>query len=87
MTNRPIPCPECGGDGYLPEDYKCDNPCRTCGGAGEIPDRRTLTAAERAVERIKAYAAKVMDENGDWSDECFNCCENVMNIIREEEGR
>jgi hypothetical protein len=40
-TPTPNTCPTCGGDGYLPEDYKRAHPCKTCGGTGTIPTETT----------------------------------------------
>lgn len=79
MTNRTIPCPECA---KLVPMYRPG--CVRCNGSGTIPDRRSPTAAERAVERIKEWAEKMCGVD------CA-CCQtagdHILNIIREEEGR
>lgn len=78
MTNRTIPCPTCEEEGYTSHPY-----CPLCKGSGTIPDRRTPTASDRAVERIKAMFDKWLDE---YKDE-GTALRRVRAIIREEEGQ
>ena len=49
-----IPCPECA-------KYGLHFPCGNCDGSGSMEDRRAPSAAERAVERIKARCEQEMD--------------------------
>ena len=56
MPDRTIPCPVCRG-----LTLECpEGRCWLCGKAGTIPDRRTPTANDRAVERVKAICEEDM---------------------------
>ena len=59
--------------------------CFLCNGTGTIPDRRRPTATDRAVERIKAYCAKV--DVCDSDEACVDCARVVRGVIREEAER
>jgi DnaJ-class molecular chaperone len=80
MTNRTIPCPKCGGskEPSRGDDKRGRDSCGRCRGRGTIPDRRTPTASDRAVERIKAEFGSVYGSG---------FVSKIMDIIREEEGR
>lgn len=85
MSDRTIPCPRVGFDGH----NATHSPCPICRGSGTIPDRRSPTAAERAVERIKAWCE--MAHNPEAPQTLVYAekyvCDHVLDIIREEEGR
>ena len=80
MTNRTIPCPECSGNNLK---------CAICDDMGMVVDRRSPTAAERAVERVvewlngasRPYAPQVVQDAEKYVRD------RVLEIIREEEGR
>ena len=61
MTNRTIPCPECGG--VLPML------CRKCDGTGERVDRRTATAEDALRAEVAALKSKLARYEADLTDE------------------
>lgn len=89
MSERRIQCPECGGRGevnvtvYLPT---LRDPCPSCKSSGTIPERRKPTAADRAVERIKAYCIGQTTPSG-FDRDMPGVGAVVLRIIREEAER
>ena len=86
MSDRTIPCPECRGTGLKPGYVGVG--CGTCLHVGTIPDRRSPTAAERAVERIKGWCE--MAHNPEAPQTLVYAekyvCDHILSIIREEDG-
>ena len=89
---RMVQCPECKGSGneYDWSSGLTEN-CSVCNGSGTIPDRRSPSAADRAVERILAipevseYAS--YPEKAAYHDGINGTLERVKDIIREEAER
>ena len=79
-----IQCPECGGDGYA--ENNCDK-CGKCGGERTILDRRSPSASDRAVERIKAHLHQHLSPFEAWGAVEVGkgvMAREIMDIIREE---
>lgn len=83
-----IPCPYCTPTTDLVIEG-VRYPCSVCGGADTIPDRRAPSAAERAVERIKAECTDFIGRTCEtaFDNGMVEACGGMLQIINEEAAR